>query len=249
MRPPQREGFTLIELLVVIAVIAILAALLMPALESAREKARQAACAANLRQFSLALPLYVGDSGEVLPYDSCGSPCNPTEFGFQGWATLLFPLLGRASRVYYCPSVDAHAYPGHFNHFYTTVLGDVMPEETLIWGDYQGNRYLHGDARIPPYSGRAFYSLAQLTKYSQKAYMGDSHYGGDPSLGWYALWPNWTHPGQIEMAKYSFRRHSGAANLLMLDGHAESLAGDYLYSNTIYGGGNYNIYRYLLNWD
>ena len=57
-------GFTLIELLVVIAVIAILAALLFPVFARAREKARQTACASNLKQIGLASALYVQDYDE-----------------------------------------------------------------------------------------------------------------------------------------------------------------------------------------
>jgi prepilin-type N-terminal cleavage/methylation domain-containing protein/prepilin-type processing-associated H-X9-DG protein len=61
-----RRAFTLIELLVVVAIIAILAVLLLSALAKAKEKARSLQCLNNLKQWNLALAMYVGDH-EFLP--------------------------------------------------------------------------------------------------------------------------------------------------------------------------------------
>jgi len=74
----KKPSFTIIELLVVITVISILAAVLMPALISARKKAKMITCVNRQKQISTAFMMYASD------YDGFA-------YGGPEWATALLP--------------------------------------------------------------------------------------------------------------------------------------------------------------
>ena len=139
----RRSGFTLIELLVVIAIIAILAAILFPVFAKAREAARKASCASNLKQIATGFLMYTQDYDETYPpwTGNANSVYLGTNFGLN-W---MYPSLvgtyikngividpatntGTLGAVWACPStktqLGAAANTYAYNYY---VLGGMAP--------------------------------------------------------------------------------------------------------------------------
>jgi prepilin-type N-terminal cleavage/methylation domain-containing protein/prepilin-type processing-associated H-X9-DG protein len=247
-QPRKGEGFTLVELLVVIAVIAILASLLLPALGSAKVKAKAISCLSNMKQLGLACQLYADEANDRFPYNLGASEIRQTvaQNQFLNWSSTVMdwevqnpdnpstsdntnsvlltkggigPYISHSAGVYRCPS--------------DTVLSDIQSSAgwdkrvrsismNAMVGDAGSFSKSGSNTNNPDY--KQFFKVSQVPKPSQIFVFIEEH--PDSINDGYFL----NYPDRWEWFDLPASYHNGAANLNFTDGHAEMHS--WLYAST-----------------
>jgi len=205
----KRSRFTLIELLVVVSVIAILAALLLPALSIARERGRAIKCVSNLRQMGNAYAMYQVDYDNwnlAFRYNyGIGNYGKPPDSSCWWWQVLNQLDYIKNTNTFFCPSVKKNNFPmGILGYGMNYNFGRTMGETSMP---------VVKEATISKFGNNSNLMVIADTPSDFLDKIGTESY-----FIYY-----WGGVDQDKTGTVATTNHQKRANVLMYDGHVESL--------------------------
>lgn len=209
----NKAAFTLVELLVVIAIIGSLVALLLPAVQSARESARSAACKNNLRQIGLAIHQFCDTHrGEFPQLDHLLAEGQYAEDS-PSWIFTLAPHLEQVDAIRICPS-DHWGHDRLRRKLTSYVINDYLAAP--VEGSVRNINKLQATSRTI-----AVMEIADPNPSHNNVALQHDH---AHASGWFT-------PGAIAIGlvdtlvrrDISTTRHTDASHFLYVDGHVEAL--------------------------
>jgi prepilin-type N-terminal cleavage/methylation domain-containing protein/prepilin-type processing-associated H-X9-DG protein len=240
----RRGAFTLIELLVVIAIIALLVSILLPSLSRAKSAAQTVQCATIIRHFAVGAELYAHENNGASP--NAMRSYTKGELSSSEWVKTFYPAAlfagGYAARndpseqtcrELACPTYlrtkgiwhwlvnsdgTLHSYwPRWFDWNYGMVWTSGKPGESKA-GDFDHLVYQIGRVKRP--SRTMFLAETHITgpHEQRQLHLGDGwvrEYG--TTVGMLTSWYWWDVPVGPEP-------HDGKLNMVMFDGHVETLS-------------------------
>ena len=235
-----RGAFSLVELLIVIGLLGVLIALMIPALGKARESARRAMCASNLRQLHMASLAYATDNRGYFPpahYDFVMKNLHRWH-GTRATVSQPFDFAGSPLKKYLqvvgirqCPSFEAPR--------------DGFEQSAGGYG--YNDRFIGSsiDEAVGPISiakkeanfGNVPAKISMISHPGQTIMFADSAMANPNLIEYSFVEAPVTGKGFPTSPSIHFR-HSGMANVIWVDGHVTSHLMEWTYPTNIYGAPN-----------
>jgi len=216
-----KRGFTLIELLVVISIIALLMAILMPALSKARDQGRTITCRANLKQYGIALRMYLDENRQYFPDANRWLQSGSHDWVRKGeMPTGVFWPYVKDLDVHMCPKFAQWAKDSTYaDTAVSYVMNSYVGKGGSIWSNWLGSDVkgvsketeVHNPARVLVFTEENTWTISGYSI----APFNDTHFtvgNRVRQIDNYATYHN--APGD---------RDRGAANLVFVDGHVDLL--------------------------